>query len=99
VRHTSSGALGGTFVTIPSTRTASVKFVGNKISVYGCKAPGLASAVIRVDSNAAVTVNEHQAFTKCGVLLWSGSVSSGAIHTLKVTASGGAASVDLARTA
>jgi len=99
VRHSSSGALGGTFVTIPSTRAASVKFVGNKISVYGCKAPGLAKLVIRVDSNAAITVNEHQSFTKCGVLLWSGSASSGAIHTLTTTASGGAASVDLARTA
>lgn len=99
VRHTASGALGGTHVTILSGKTASVKFVGNKILFYGCKAPALAKVVLRVDGGTAVTVNENQSFTKCGVLLWSGSATVGKIHQLTVTASGGTGSIDEARTA
>lgn len=97
-RHSASGALGGTHVTIPSGKSATLKFVGSKALVYGCKSPSLAKLVIVLDGKTITTVSERQSFTKCGVLLWSSGVTSTVVHTLKLTASGGQASIDEART-
>lgn len=98
-RHTASGAIGGTYVTLPSARGASVHFVGSKYYVYGCKGPSYAKLVVTLDGHTITTVNEHQSFTKCGVLLFTGSSTTTAVHTLKVVASGGTATIDEMKTA
>jgi hypothetical protein len=97
-RHSASGAIGGTYVVLPSARAGAVHFVGGKYYVYGCKGPSYAKLVVALDGHTITTVNEHQSFTKCGVLLYTGSTTSTVVHTLKLTASGGAATIDEAKT-
>ncbi len=99
VRHAASGAIGGTYVAVPSARAGSVHFVGSKYYVYGCKGPAFAKMVVALDGRNVAVINEHQSFTKCGVLLFGGSSSTTVVHTLKLIASGGAIAIDEAKTA
>lgn len=89
----SSNAIGGTFRRATSGHTVGLAVAGSSISVYGCKGPTYGSLVIRVDGVKKATVSEHQSFTKCGLLLWTGSVATNAQHLLAVTTVG-AATVD-----
>jgi hypothetical protein len=73
---------------------ATVTVVGNKISVFGCKGPGFGTAVVRVDGHRQATVRENQEFTQCGVLVWTGPVSSTRPHTLQFAQSSGSVALD-----
>jgi len=92
-RHSSSNAIGRTFMSAASGHSATVQAVTSKISVYGCKGPKFAKLRIQVDGQTKTTANEHQSFSKCGVLLWSGTVPSG-LHTVRVATTGGTGTVD-----
>jgi hypothetical protein len=90
-RHSSSNAVHGTYAAGRSGATASLKVVGNSIAVYGCKGPSFGSLKVQVDGSTKTTASEHQSFTKCGLLLWKGTVSRTSVHTVKVTTSGSGA--------
>jgi hypothetical protein len=92
-KGSSSNAKRGTY-SAGSSGTASVTVVGNKISVYGCKGPGFGTAIVRVDGNRQATVREHQEFTQCGVLVWTGPISSTRPHTLQFAQSSGSVALD-----
>lgn len=87
-RHGASNALGGTFTSARSGHHASVSVAGNTVSVYGCKSPSFGKVTVQVDGHTKATVSEHLGFTKCGVLLWRGAVSSTAAHTIRLVTSG-----------
>jgi hypothetical protein len=87
-RVSSSNALYGTFRRATTGHSVSIALAGSKIYVYGCKGPTYGSLVVRVDGSRKATVSEHQSFTKCGLLLWSGSVSTSAQHVLGLTTVG-----------
>jgi hypothetical protein len=92
----SSNALGGTFRRATSGHTVSLALAGSSISVYGCKGPTYGSLVVKVDGVKKATVSQHQSFTKCGVLLWTGSIATNAQHVLALTTVG-TATVDQVR--
>ncbi|HET6816862.1 MAG TPA: Ig-like domain-containing protein [Mycobacteriales bacterium] len=96
-RVSSSSASGGTFSRGASGSTATVRVVGSTVTVYGCKAPHLGHMRVSIDGVTKASPSMSQSFTSCGVVVWKGSVSSGSVHTLKVTAVNG--SVDLDRAA
>jgi hypothetical protein len=87
-RVASSNAIGGTFERGASGHAVSLAVAGSSISVYGCKGPAYGSLVVRVDGVKRATVSEHQSFTKCGLLLWTGSVSTNAQHVLGLVTAG-----------
>jgi hypothetical protein len=95
-RISSSSASGGTFVRGGSGATATVKVVGGSVSVYGCKAPRLGKMRVSVDGVVKTTRSLAQSFTSCGVLVWKGSVSNSAVHTVRVSAVRGAVDLDRA---
>jgi hypothetical protein len=98
-RHSSSSARGGTYEKGKSGETASVKFVGDKLVVYGSRAPGLGTLVVRVDGTVRASVNLKQGFTECGIRVWAGAVTGKKVHTLVVQAKNGPVDVDMAKTA
>jgi len=87
-KSSSSNALGGTFEHATTGHGVSIALAGSSISVYGCKGPSYGSLVVRVDGVKKATVSEHQSFTKCGVLVWDGVISTSAQHTLNLTTVG-----------
>ena len=95
-RISSSSASGGTFAHGASGSTATVKVVGSSIAVYGCKAPKLGKMRVSVDGVVKAAPSLAQSFTSCGVLIWKGSITSNAVHTLKVTAVNGPVDLDRA---
>ena len=92
-RTSSSNAVNGSY-SLGTGGSAAVTVVGDKISLYGCKGPGLGAAVVKVDGNRQATVHENQQFTECGVLLWKGSVSSSKPHQLRFVQSKGSVAFD-----
>ena len=84
----SSNALGGTFRRATTNHSVSLALAGSSISVYGCKGPTYGSLVIRVDGVKRATPSEHQSYSKCGLLLWTGSITTSAQHVLSLTTSG-----------
>lgn len=96
-RVASSNAIGGSYERAGSGHVGTLQVVGSQVNVYGCKGPKLATLVIKIDGVKKAAVSEHQSFSKCGVLLWSGPVSSAAVHMIQVATSGGAAGVDAVR--
>jgi hypothetical protein len=98
-RHSASSARGGTYTKGASGESASLKFVGDKLVVFGCRAPKLGTLVVKVDGTIRAKVDLKQGFTECGVRVWRGSVTGAKVHTLVVTAKNGPVDVDLARTA
>ena len=84
----SSNAIGGTFERATTGHSVSLALAGSSISLYGCKGPTLGSLVVKVDGVKKVTVSEHQSFTKCGLLLWTGSITTNAQHVLALTTVG-----------
>ncbi|MDQ1700426.1 MAG: hypothetical protein QOG34_2289 [Frankiaceae bacterium] len=84
----SSNAIGGTFRRATTAHSVGIALAGSSISVYGCKGPTMGSLVVKVDGVTKATVSEHQSFTKCGLLLWTGSVATNAAHVLTLTTVG-----------
>lgn len=97
-RHSSSSARGGTYMKGGAGETASLHFVGDALTVYGCRAPKLGKLVVKVDGVVRAKVNLRQSFTQCGVKVWSGSVTGAKVHTLVVQARRGPVDVDMAKT-
>ena len=87
-RAASSNAIGGTFERATTGHSVSLAVAGSTIYLYGCKGPTYGSLVVKVDGVKKATVSEHQSFTKCGMLIWSGSVSTSAQHILALTTVG-----------
>ncbi|MDQ1747242.1 MAG: hypothetical protein QOD07_1505 [Frankiaceae bacterium] len=87
-RASSSNAIGGTFERATSGHTVSLALAGSTVYVYGCKGPTLGSLVVKLDGVKKATVSEHQSFTKCGLLVWTGSVTTSAQHVLNLTTVG-----------
>jgi hypothetical protein len=98
-KHLASSARGGTYEKGQSGETASVKFVGDALVVYGCRAPGLGTLVVKVDGTVRAQVNLKQGFTECGVRVFKGAVSGNKVHRLVVQAKNGPVDVDMAKTA
>ena len=98
-KHSASSARGGTYEKGQSGKSASVKFVGDELVVFGCRAPGLGTIVVKVDGTVRAQVKLKQGFTECGVRVWKGTVTGSKVHTLVVTAKDGPVDVDMARTA
>lgn len=92
-RHSSSNALHGTYVRAAAGHTASLKVVGTGAKLFGCKGPGFGAVKVALDGSPT-TVSEHAGFTKCGVLLWSKTLSPAVVHTIKVTVSTGTGTFD-----
>jgi hypothetical protein len=92
----SSSASGGTFSRGISGSTATVRVVGSTVTVYGCKAPHLGHMRVSIDGVTKASPSMAQSFTSCGVVVWKGSVSASAVHTLKITAVHGAVDLDRA---
>ena len=84
----SSNAIGGSFRRATTGHSVSLALAGSSISVYGCKGPTFGSLVIKVDGVQKTIASEHQSFTKCGLLLWTGSITTSAQHLLTLTTSG-----------
>jgi hypothetical protein len=93
-RQSSSNAKHGTFVVAKSGHSASVKLVGTAAKFYGCRGPKMGNVKISLDGKAKATVDEHKSFSQCGVLLWSGKVGSGSVHTLKVAVTSKTGTID-----
>jgi Bacterial Ig-like domain (group 3) len=87
-RHAASNAIGGTYVSASSGHSTGVSVVGSKVFVYGCKSPSFGKLVVQLDGVTKATVSELQGFTQCGVLLWSGSVSTSVVHRVRLVTSG-----------
>lgn len=92
-RASSSNAKRGTY-SAGSGGAATMTVVGNKISLYGCKGPSFGTAVVSIDGKRQATVHEHQGFTECGLLIWTGPVSSTRTHTLSFAQSSGSVAFD-----
>jgi hypothetical protein len=89
-----SGALGGTYHHGAKGATATVHVVGSKLSVYACKAPHSGSMSIRVDGTRVALVSLAQSFTKCGLLVYRGGLTTSKVHTVTIAASRGPIDLD-----
>lgn len=93
-RHAASGAISGSYVQAARGHQARLHIAGSAMSITGCKGPGFGSISISV-AGRTHHVNEHQAFTRCGVVLWTQAIPSG-IHTVRVVVTRGTGNLDAA---
>jgi hypothetical protein len=98
-KHSASSARGGTYEKGQSGKSASLKFVGDELVVFGCRAPGLGKLVVKVDGDVRATVDLKQGFTECGIRVWKGAVTGNKVHTLVVKGKNGPVDIDMAKTA
>jgi hypothetical protein len=89
-----SGALGGTFHRGIKGATATLHVVGKTLSVYACKAPHSGRLSIKVDGTTRAAPSLAQSFTKCGLLVYRGAVTTNAAHTVRITAARGPVELD-----
>ena len=91
---TASGALGGTFRRGAKGSSATVQLVGKTLSVYACKAPHSGRLKVQVNGTVVAAPSLAQSFTKCGLLVYRGDVSSNRVNTVRVIAARGPVELD-----
>jgi hypothetical protein len=94
--HKSSNAIGGDYVTAEHGHATSLPVAGRTVSVYGCKAPRLGHLKVYLNGHKRIVLSEHQSYTRCGLLLWKGTLPSGT-STLRLAATSKLAGIDAVR--